>query len=406
MSMIAIPWYFAQKNMLAYFGMVFLFTNVLTMFWSPLSGAIIDKFDRKKIFLALTLVIGSILTVISLSGFNMGELPPMIVASVFILTFLNYNVHYPCLYAFVQEISEKHLYSKLSSLLEIIGQTTTILAGAGATLLLEGTTNGQFHIFGFNFNIGRDIRTWDIHEIFMLDGITYFVAFLVISLIRYTPLVKRKTEVGSLFQRFKVGYNYLKANKSIFWFGVLSFNVFLALILEAFYMGVSYVNNHLQESGDVYANSKMAYSIGALSVGFLIRFLFKKINIPLSIILMTCIAGCVFLTLATSHSIWLFFLMMLSIGIVNAGVRIARMTYLFKNVPNQYFGRVGSVLFIVNVILRICLLSIFTLAFFQEGNNIIYTYYIISAILFTTTGLLIFHYKSFDLSLIKTTDHK
>jgi len=401
MSMIAIPWYFAQKEMLSYFGVVYIITNIIVLFWSPISGSIVDKYDRKKIFLTLTIVVGSVIGAISFLGYSLGELPPLIVASVFMITFLNYNVHYPCLYAFVQEITEGKYYSKISSLLEIVGQFTTIVAGAVATLLLEGTANGFLSIFGQNIYLGFNIEAWKIHEIFLLDSSTYFVGFLIILFIKYKPILERKVETGNLITRLKVGISYLKDNKSILWFGVLSYTVFLALLLEAFYLGVSYVSNHLQESGDVYSNSKMAYALGAICVGFTLRFVFKYMNIPKAVIIMTFLMGLIYMTLALTQSLFIFFSMMFLVGIMNAGTRIARMTYLFKNVPNQFFGRVGSVLFFTNVILRVLLLMLFTLPFFQVGNNIIYAFIIVSSILFIATLLMIKHYNTFDLSLSK-----
>jgi len=68
---------------------------------------------------------------------EIGALPWQLVAGVFMLTFLNYAVHYPNLYAFVQEIIEPKYYGRITSYLEIQGQLTSILAGAGAALLLE-----------------------------------------------------------------------------------------------------------------------------------------------------------------------------------------------------------------------------------------------------------------------------
>ena len=53
-SMIAIPWYFAQKDMLGFFGIVYLITNIIAMFWVPWSGTLVDKYDRKKLFLFIT----------------------------------------------------------------------------------------------------------------------------------------------------------------------------------------------------------------------------------------------------------------------------------------------------------------------------------------------------------------
>ncbi len=395
-SMIAIPWYFAQKDMLGYFGLVYLITNICSLFWVPASGTIVDKFDRKTVFLGTTLIGGCILTVITLLGFQLGQLPNVLVAAVFMFTFLNYNIHYPNLYAFVQEITERDNYSKMTSLMEIIGQCTTITAGAFATLLLEGTVGGVYRIFGFTLDLGFDVSAWKIHEIFFIDALTYFAAMVIIALIRYQPLTSREPESGSLFQRLKLGFNYLKNNKPIFWFGILSYMVFLAMLMEAFYLGVSYVDNHLQESGDVYANSKMAYALGAIVTGFTLKRLFTKFSIPAIITLFTFGTACIFFTQYASKSIFLFFIMLFFLGITNAGTRIARITYLFRNVPNQFFGRAGSIFFLGNVIFRILLLGIFSLAFFQVDNNIIYAYLMTSLMLCIAGGLLIYHYKSFD----------
>ena len=154
MSMIAIPWYFAQEGNLALFGLIYIVTNIISLFWMPFSGTIVDKYNRKKVFLYLTLIVGSILGLIALFGHLNSGLPLLAVGAVFMLTFLNYNLHYPCLYAFVQEIIEAKYYYKVTSLLEIVGQITTIAAGAGATLLLEGAENGELNLFGMTLSIG------------------------------------------------------------------------------------------------------------------------------------------------------------------------------------------------------------------------------------------------------------
>ena len=395
MSMIAIPWFFAQKSSLALFGTIYLVTNVLSMIWVPISGTIVDRFDRKKIFLVLTSLIGCVIVGFAALGFHLGELPLYLVGTVFVITFLNYNIHYPCLYAFVQEITEPKNYSKMTSLLEIVGQITTISAGAGATLLLEGTSNGVLTIFGFSLDVGFEVAPWQIHEIFLLDGFTYFLSFTIISFISYKSLTRRKPETGGVIERIKTGLNYLNGNRSILWFGVLSFIVFTAMLMEAFYLGVSYVSNQLQESGDVYANSKMAYSTGAIILGLTISYILKKVNIPFLISFLTVVMAAIFLTLSFSNSLLLFFVMMFLIGITNAGTRVARITFLFRKVPNQYFGRAGSIFFIVNVVIRIILLIVFAQAFFQEGNNIVIAYRITGVILLISGALLVLKYKEF-----------
>lgn len=397
--MIAIPWYFAQMDSLRYFGIVYIITNVLSMFWVPWSGTVVDKYDRKKIFQVLTSCIGIIIISFGVFGIWNGGLSMILVASIFIITFLNYNMHYPCLYAFVQEITPPENYAKMTSLLEVIGQITTITAGAGATLLLEGATNGQMDIFGMAINIGFDLKPWAIQNIILLDGITYFVAFSIISFISYVPLRKRTAEIGNVITRIKTGLRYLNGNKSILWFGILSFMVFTMVLMDTFYMGANYVRNHLQESGDVYANAKMAYSMGAIFIGLSIGFLMRKISLPAVVITLTLIISGAYLYLSVNQSVLLFFAMMLLVGICNAGCRISRITYLFRNVPNQFFGRAGSVFFQAHIILRIILLGIFTIPFFHMSNNIIYGYRVMGVILLLTAFVMFFMYKRFDTSV-------
>lgn len=400
-SMLAIPWYFAQQDALYEFGIVYIITNLISLFWVPISGTLIDRFDRKKVFLGITFVGGSIVGLVTCLGYYFDGLPLMLVGAVFLFTFLNYNIHFPNVLAFVQEITERKNYSKMTSLLEIIGQMTTVTAGAVGTLLLEGTNDGAINLLGLRLDIGMDIPAWRIEEIFLIDTLTYFVSFLIISLIVYTPLKERISEKGSVITRLKIGWNYLKTDKPIFIYGVLSYIVFVAMLLEAFYLGVSYVNNHLQASGDTYANSKVAYALGAMLTGISLKYLFTRYSLPLITILLTIGTAIIFFIQYASQSVALFFMMLFLLGITNAGTRIARVTYLFRNIPNQYFGRSSSIFFIGNIIIRILLLLVFALPFFQVANNIIFAYLITSLVLFLAGILLIVFYKSFDLSKTK-----
>ena len=77
-------------------------------------------------------------------------------------------MHYPNLYAFGQEITEPKNYGKLNSYIEVQGQTTSVLAGAFAALLLTGTQNNMLEIAGFTFHLPFDINAWKIYEVFLL----------------------------------------------------------------------------------------------------------------------------------------------------------------------------------------------------------------------------------------------
>ena len=396
-SMIAIPWYFVQQGDTVLFGYLYAGITAVSLIWGPFSGTLVDKYDRRKIFLVLNITLGIVLLLVSFYGFQNDGVPWLMVGFVYLMTFLNYNLHYPNLYAFVQEITEKRFYGKITSYLEIQGQLASVLAGASAALLLEGTENGMLSLFGVDIHLGGDIAAWDIHHIFLMDGLTYFVGFLIIYMIRYRALVPRKVETGGTWQRMKAGYHFLMENKSIFIFGVASYSIFMCVLVVIFYTNPIYVEKHLQEGGDIFASSEICYALGAIFSGAAIRYIFneKYVSIPMSIIIMTFVTAILFLILNFSNNIPLFFLMIFILGITNAGTRIQRVTYLFRRIPNQYYGRAGSIFFISNIIFRVTLVSIFALPFFQTGNNIIYSMGILSAFLFISGGLLIFFYKRF-----------
>lgn len=394
-SMIAIPWYFTQQGDTALFGYLYAAITAVSLIWGPFSGTLVDKYDRRKIFLALNITLGIILLSVSIYGFNTGAVPWLMVGFVYLATFMNYNLHYPNLYAFAQEITEKKYYGKITSYLEIQGQLASVLAGAGAAILLEGTENGVLSLFGFNIPLGGDIEAWEIHHIFLIDGITYFASFFIIWLISYRALVPRKMESGGVIDRLKVGFYFLKENPSTLIFGIASYSIFLCVLVTIFYTNPVYVENHLKGGGDIYASSEICYALGAIFAGIAIRYLFneKYISIPMSIIIMTLVSALLFLYLNFSSAIPVFFIMMFILGITNAGTRIQRVTYLFRKIPNQYYGRAGSIFFITNIIFRIFFVTLFATAFFQVGNNIAYTMGILSGFLFLSALVLMIFYR-------------
>lgn len=394
--MLAIPWYFAKNGEMANFGVIYLITNIIALFWVPYSGTFIDRYNRKHLFLIVTAVCGSVIFCTALFGFWQETLSWYMVAMVFMLTFFNYNIHYPNLYAFVQEITEAKYYGKITAYIEIQGQLTAMLAGAGAAFLLEGTKGGAIEIFGSTWTFPFAIEAWSISEIFLMDASTYFMAFLVISLIKYTPLAERKAESGNVLEQLNIGFQYLKNNGSVFLFGVVSYAVFVVVLLEGFYLGALYVKEHLEASGDIYAISEVFYAVGAVFSGVAIRSVFKRMTLPMSVIVLTFIAAVLFAILAFSQSVNVFYAMLFLLGITNAGTRIQRTTYLFANIPNQVYGRAASVFFLTNIAFRILFLSIFSLSIFQKGHQVTYPFLLLAIFLFLATLVLIRFYRSFS----------
>ncbi len=392
MSMIAIPWYFAEQGMMPQFLQGYLLTNFLILFWAPYCGTLIDKYNRKHLFLILNIIVGVILLAVAGVGWMQGALEWYWVVMVFTLTFITYNLHYPNLYAFIQEISEEKYYGSITSYIEIQGQITAMLAGAGATLLLAGVGDQGLELMSFTFELPFRIDPWPIHEIFMLDGLTYLASFIVILFIRYVPVKVRKKQSLPLREQFKIGLDYLRSYPELLIFGIASYLVFVTVLMEGFFLGAAYVKDHLQETGAVYAFSEIFYAVGAIFTGLTIRFLFKKMSMPMGIIILTAMCAMVYFALFTTCSITVLLLTLFLIGIANAGVRIMRTTFLFQKVPNEVFGRAASIFALSNILFRIVLLSLFLLPIFHTENNIIYAFLVLSIFLVGAVGVLVVNY--------------
>ena len=393
-SMVAIPWYFVKVvSRPEVFTSSYILITFLTLFWGLYAGTLIDRYSRKKLFIFINTVCGLSIGIIALYGFNMSHLTDFLVILVFGITIFNYNIHYPNLYAFGQEITEPKNYGKLNSYIEVQGQTTSVLAGAFAALLLTGTKNNILEIAGLSFVLPFNIVAWDIYEIFLVDAITYITVIFIFLMIKYKPISKGLVQKGNLFSRFKGGVLYLQENPMIFIFGFLSYMLFAFTLVEVHVLLPSYVHQFLKMDGNVYASAEIYYSIGAILSGVLVLRVFKKLNTVISIILLLIIVSVAFYAMAIYNVLWVFFLGNLILGIANSGVRILRTTYLFNHVPNNLIGRANSVFGSLNIVVRMIMIGAFTLPFFNADDNIRYGYFVGVALMFLTLIPLLIWYK-------------
>ena len=386
-SMLAIPWYFAKNlDAASTFASIYAVATFVTLFWGLYAGTLIDRFPRKNIFIGICAASAIVLLSISSIGFVNGSIPMFGVAFVFCFTLFNYNIHYPTLYAFGQEITEKENYSKTNSLLEVMGQSINVFSGAIAVLLIEGV---DIELWGQTIMI----KPWKIHEIFLMDGITYLIAMSLIYFIKYVPTVKNIISKEPVLIRLKEGIQYLKKRPEILHFGNASYTVFIFVLISTHLLWPIYVEKHLGELGNIYAVTKMNYAVGALFAGFFISIIFRKSNIIFSIIVLTIIALSALSILSISQSVLVLFGLAISLGIANAGIRIQRITYLFNHIPNNIIGRTNSVFQSINILLRSIFIAIFSWSFFSEGSNIIWAFVIAGSITLLSLLPLTFNYK-------------
>lgn len=379
-TMLAVPWYFAQRSISSDFNLMYGIITMCTIVWGVFAGTIVDRFNRRKIFLLNNGIEGVVLALVAIYGWTTGAVPVPLIIIAFATTIFGFYLHYPNLYAFAQEISVPEEYRKVTSLIEIVGQSTNVLAGALAAVLLEGL---DFSWAGLTVHV----EPWTIYQIFTMDACTYVIAVFLIWQISYDPVKPRVPETGQLVKRLKTGLNYLSEHKMIFLFGVSSHVIFVVMLVKLHALMPMYISNHLGEGGLVFGVMEVLYAIGALSAGLLIRRIVGNDKTVQGVITLIGLATLALLVSAVSKSVGIFFIVGLVIGFTNAGTRVLRLSYIFEHVPNVVIGRVNSIFSIINVMMRVFFILLFSHHYFEVDSNITIGYAIMGT--FTAMAVLV-----------------
>jgi len=375
--MLSIPWYFASiVNESVVFGKVLAVATFISIFWSLFAGTLIDRYPRKNIFLIASIVGFVVLGAAGIYGEINQEAPIWLVAFVFVFTFFGFNIHYPNLYAFSQQLAARGDYGRINSMIEVLGQSTNVLSGAFGAILLSGTVGGSLNMLGVQVSFPFEIEQWTIWEIFLLDASTYALAACIIPFIKYVDHNPLLIDLDKIAERFKRGWRFLMLNKELLVFGLSSYAVFVVLLVEVQFLLPIFVDNQLEAGADVYASSEVYFAFGSLFAGFLIMKLTKNLAPAKTIVLMMLLAGLSFVVIAFTKSIIGFYLFSVLIGFTNAATRITRVTFLFNHIPNNIIGRANSIFYIYNIASRGVLITIFAMPFFSASNNIIWSYVI------------------------------
>ncbi len=142
---------------------------------------------------------------------------------------------------------------------------------------------------------------------------------------------------------------------------------------------------------------KVVYISENVLSGLLILRLFSRFNTVIGVIILMLVVAFAFYLMFMYNILWIFFLGNFLLGITNAGVRILRTTYIFNHVPNNLIGRAGSVFNTLNIVVRMLLIGLFTLSFFQIGDNIRFGYLIgVIMMLLAVISLMIWYKRIVD----------
>ena len=405
-TILAIPWYLVnlpeeQNGSFKATAMMTIIT-VITLFWGLFAGTLVDRYNRKRIFQILQLVDAVFIGFAGIYGAITGETPFWILTLVAGTTILSWTLFYPNLYAFCQELVRPELYKKVNSAVELQGQATNFIGMLIGPLLIAGKLEADLGFVEFSFGFAK----WEMWEIFLLDGGTYLLSVLIISLIRYTPGEYHSSSSGSVFARLREGFQFLRNDPPLMIFGISSYTIFLTLLVFVQVGMALYIHGHLDfefiDGTPIIAGFEMLYSFGAICTGIAMVVLAKamqKTNLLWQVVFLLGLATAVYLTFTFSKSVLLFMIGGYALGIANSGTRILRITYLVRIVPNTMIGRANTFFGAMNVLGRLILLLILMLPFFsatENGANIVYATLIMSGICLFSALLLLIFFRRFN----------
>lgn len=404
-SMLAIPWYLiAMLNEGTLFAKALASFTFISVFWSVYAGSIIDKYNRKKVFVGLNIFCAIALLGVSLGGYYQNGLSKYWVLFILLITQLNYNMHYPALYAFAQEIVPAKAYGRIVSWLEIQGQATNVISGAFAAMLLAGIGYDKASIFSKWFS-NITFEAWPLHQVFLLDGLTYVLALLLILPMKY--LSQRKSESKNeisqknIIKHIATGFQFLWQQKPLLALGLFGYSVFITSLVAFKIIIPGYVKHWLTGDAAIFAIADLFFGLGALLAGIFINSAFNAKSRLQGIIGLLLLVTIIYGFFVFSKSPNVLFLGAILLGLSNTGVRILRWTVVFEAVDNQIIGRVSGVFKMMETLLRTSFILLLSLAWFQDGEQIRYGFLVFAIFtLFSALGLMLFYNR------IKEITHK
>ncbi|WP_261306264.1 MFS transporter [Paenibacillus andongensis] len=339
-TMIGVPWLLVNRaGGSEIFGYATLASTIILFFLSPHIGVYIDRISRKKMLLGSEVVGGSVTLLFALWGLSAGHFETWQLIVIYFSGSLYYNVHFPTQFAFTQEIFSKEQYKTLNSILEVQNQSTSMIAGGLASLLID-------HI--------------DFAWILLADAMTYFLGFGLFLLI---PYIKNRSVTAngavSMWSNIREGFAYLKTRPLLVMFFLCALMPFLCVMVGNYLYPV-YITSVLHGGANVLGAADMIFAIGAVVAGLTVPLLMQRLGSYYTTILSFVIfsLSIVFFYVFPLVSIFLLFKTLNGWG--NAGSRVARNTILMEMVPNHLIGRVNSFFNTVGMGMRVLLIGVCT----------------------------------------------
>ena len=340
-TIVAIPWLLVHRSGGdQIYGYATVGTTITLFLFMPYYGAWIDRHSRKTMLLAGEFFgMAATLSMAAVAFFS-GHVATWQLITSYFCGMMYYTLHYPAKYAFLQQIIDARHFQSLTGLLEIQGQTASMLSGGLASLLVDR------------------IPLW---LILLVDAGTYLFSFAVQSTIPYKAThLTAGAPAASAWRMMAEGWRWLHAHARLSIFFGCTLVPFILVMVDNYLLPV-YVSSVLRASATVFGGGEITFAVGALLAGVFIPMIANKRGAdPVIMMTMTLclIAISLLILLRTPGG---YFVAMGIFGLGNAGCRVARTAVMLHAVPNAVIGRVGMFFSAADRLLRTVLISLSTL---------------------------------------------
>ncbi|WJQ81239.1 MFS transporter [Brevibacillus brevis] len=353
MTMIGIAWFLVETTGSAQLLGSTMFTSAVLMFFiGPYIGTLIDRYSRKKMLLIENLIGFSVLGLLAIWGF-FGEYTEWMLIVIYLTTTFMYQIHYPTQSALVQETFEPKHYNSINSLLEIEGQTASVLAGAFAGILLS---------------------SYGLHVVIIFNAITYLFAFTLLSTMTYTFTLEKEAKQNqgvAWTVQLMESWRYIQQKKGFLLFGISALMPFIAVMATNLLKPV-YISQTLQAGVSVYSLGEVTYALGAVAAGLLVAIVVRKMGQLAAMIGNTLLFAIAIVVMIALPYGWALIAAYTFYGWSNASVRLIRQSLYMIVVPKQQMGRVMSFFNSIGMMMRLVLIGLFTAMIDYTGAGVGY----------------------------------
>ncbi len=313
-------------------GVVSFFETLPFLVFGLLAGSLVDRYRRRSAMLLSDAVRGILLLVVPLL-WQFGLLNWVSLGLIAFLLSSFSTLFNPARDALIPELMDKDRLLQVNAFVQTSTQAAVILGSvlAGALLGVQSATSAQ------STDVGAMVR------LLMFDGITFFVSFLSILLLRVNEKPARRETLSSAFEDVRVGLRYIAQSPLLI--GLLM----LSAIDNFFIMGPATVGKNLFIKNTLHLSAEyMAYFAGTLALGWFVATLwvsrygvrFAKGKLLLLGIVLDGATYIPFIGFLVWDSYWLALVLIFLHGLCIPLITVPRTSIIQEVVPSTHLGRV------------------------------------------------------------------